>query len=62
MMLILKLGAVTKIDKKNTTTLKNLMMTSCQQVVTPFSFFQLAARFEQPRSWIPYAWSVIFKF
>ena len=36
----IKLEPAIKLDKKNTTTSKNkLMMTSCQQIVKPLSFF-----------------------
>ena len=36
----IKLGPAIKLDKENTTTSKNkLIMTSCQQIVNPLSFF-----------------------
>ena len=36
----MKLETVTKLDKRNTATSKNLAITSCQQIVTSLSFFQ----------------------
>ena len=35
----LKLGPVTKLDKRKKTTSKNVMMTSCRKIVMSFSFF-----------------------
>ena len=49
----MKLGPVTKLDKKNKTTSKNLIITSCREIVTPLSFFQFMANFEQSGSRIP---------
>ena len=39
----MKLGPVTKLDKRNKTTLKKLAMSSCQKIVTSLSFFQFTA-------------------
>ena len=49
----MKLGPVTKIDKRNKTVLKKLTMVSYQQIVTSLSCFQFIANFEQSRSQIP---------
>ena len=49
----MKLGPVTKIDKRNKTTSKIFAMTSCQKIKTPLSFFQLMFNLEQLESWIP---------
>ena len=49
----LKLGLLTKIDKSNKTTPKMLKMTSCQQTMTPLSFFQFMTNLEQSGSRIP---------
>ena len=35
----MKLGPVTKLDKRNKSTSKNLTMTSCQKIVTSLAFF-----------------------
>ena len=44
----MKLGPVSKIDKKNkTTSKKNLTMTSCQKIVTSSLFFAFLANLEQ---------------
>ena len=45
----MKLEPVTKIDKKNKTTSKNLMMMSCWQIVTSLSFFQFMAKRDSRR-------------
>ena len=47
----MKLGTVTKLDKRNKTTSKNLKVTS-------FSFFTFMANLSQLGSWIPGASSV----
>ena len=39
--IVMKLASVTKLDKRNKTTSKKLMMTSYQQTVTSFSFFRI---------------------
>ena len=52
----MKLGPVTKLDKRNTATSKKLMMTSCQQM--SLSNFWFMTNLEQSGSWIPDAWSV----
>ena len=41
----MKLGLVTKIDKRNKTTLKNLTMQPCQQIVKPLFFFPIYGQF-----------------
>ena len=43
----MKHGPVTKLDKKNKTTSKNLMLTSCRKIVTSLSFFGFLANLEQ---------------
>ena len=42
----MKLGPVTKLDKRNKTAPKKLTMTSCWQVVTSLSFFWFMANLE----------------
>ena len=54
----MKLQPVTKIDKRNKTTSKNLTMRYCQKIVTSLPFFQYMANSEQPRSRILDALSV----
>ena len=54
-----KLGPVTKLDKRNNATSKNLMMMSCWQMLTNFC---LMTNLEQSGSWIPDARSVKFTF
>ena len=49
----MKLGPVTKLDKRNKTTSKNLTMTSCRKFVTSLPLFQLTPNLEQSRSRIP---------
>ena len=49
----MKLGPVTKLDKRNKKTSKTLKMTSCRKIMTSLSFFQLTANLEQSRSRIP---------
>ena len=49
----MKLGPVTKPDKKNKTTLKKLKITSFLEVVTSLSFFQFLANMELSGSRIP---------
>ena len=48
----MKLGPVTKLDKRNKTS-KKLTMTSCQKIVTPLSFFRFLANLEQSGGRIP---------
>ena len=43
----MRLGPVTKIDKSNTTTLKILTVTFCQQIMMSLPFFQFMASVEQ---------------
>ena len=49
----MKLGPVTKLDKRNKTTLKNLTLTSCRKTVTSLSFFRFLANLEQTGGRIP---------
>ena len=51
----MKLGRVTKLDKRNKTTSKNLTLTSknCRKIVTSLSFFGFLANFEQSGGRIP---------
>ena len=58
----MKLEPVTKIDKRNKITSKNLTVTSCQQVLTSLLFFQFMATMEQSRSRILDAYSVKLTF
>ena len=51
--IVMKLASVIKLDKRNKTTSKKLMMTSCQQTVTSFSFFEFMANLEPSRRRIP---------
>ena len=44
---------VTKLDKRNKTRSKKLMMMSCQKIVTSLSFSRLLATLKQPRDRIP---------
>ena len=46
----MKLGPVTKLDKKKEKTLKKLAMRSYQEIVRPLSLFQFMANLEQPES------------
>ena len=54
----MKLGPVTKLDKKNTARSKNLTMASCQQVMMSLSFYQFMANLEQSGGWILDAWCI----
>ena len=54
----IKLGPVTKLDKRNKMTSKNLMMTLCRKIVTLSTFFQFIADLEQFGSRISEALSV----
>ena len=49
----MKLGPITKLDKRNKTTSKNLMMTSCRKIVTSWSFFGFLANLEKSKGRIP---------
>ena len=49
----IKLGLVTKLDKRSKAISKNLMMTSYQKNVTPLSFFRGMANLELSGSRIP---------
>ena len=49
----MKLGAVTKVDRRNKITSKKLTMTSCQKIVTSLSFFGFLANLEQSGGRIP---------
>ena len=57
----MKLGPVTKLDKRNKTS-KKLTMTSCQKIVTPLSFFRFLANLEQSGGRIPDTESAKVKF
>ena len=48
-----KLGLVTKLDKRNKTTSKNLTMTSCRKIVTKLPLFQFMADLKQSGIHIP---------
>ena len=60
----MKLGLVTKPNKKNTATSKKkkkaIMMTSCRKIVT--SFFLFMANLQPSQSRIPDAWSIKLTF
>ena len=43
----MKLGPVTKLDKRNKATSKKLTLTSCRKIVTSLSFFGFLANLEQ---------------
>ena len=43
----MKLGTITKLDKKNKTVVKKLTMTSCRKTVTSLLFFEFTANLEQ---------------
>ena len=49
----MNLGPVTKLEKRNKTTSKNLTLTSCRKIVTLLSFFGFLANLEQSRGRIP---------
>ena len=49
----MKLGPVTKLDKRNKKTSKKLTLTSCWKIVTSLSFFGFLANLEQSRGRIP---------
>ena len=49
----MKLGPVTKLDKRNKTTSKNLTLTLCRKFVTLFTFFGFLAKLEQFGGRIP---------
>ena len=54
----MKLGQVTKRDKRNKTSSKKLKMTSYCKIVKPLSFFQFTANLDQSGNRIPDAQSV----
>ena len=58
----MKLGPVTKLDKRDKTGQKNLKMTSCRQIVTSLSFFRFMVNLQQSGSQIPDAQSVKLAF
>ena len=58
----MKLGTVTKLDKRNTAASKNLTITSCRQTVTSLSFFRFIANLEPCGSRISDAWFIKFTF
>ena len=49
----MKLGPVTKLDKRNKTASKNLTMTSYHKTVAPWPFFKCTFNLEQSGSRIP---------
>ena len=49
----MKLGPVTKLDKKIKQSQKNLTMTSCRKIVTSLSFFGFLTNLEQSGGRIP---------
>ena len=49
----MKLGPVTKLDKRNKTTSKNLTLMSCRENVTSLLFFEFLTNLEQSGDWIP---------
>ena len=58
----MKLGPVTKLDKRNTTRLRNLTMTSFQQNLTSFSIFIFMANLQQLGSRTSEAWFEVLTF
>ena len=58
----MKIGPVTKIDKRNTTISKKLMITPCREIVTSLLFLEFMVNFKQFASRISDAWSIIFTF
>ena len=58
----LKLGLVTKPDKRNTVMSKKLMMTLCRKMVTSLCFFQFMAILQSSGSRIPESWSIKLTF
>ena len=51
--IVMKLGPVTKLYKRNKTTLTNITLTSCWEIVTSLSFSGILANLEQSRERIP---------
>ena len=49
----MKLGPVTKLDKRNKTTSKNVTLTPCQKIVTSLSFFRFLVNMKQFGGRIP---------
>ena len=58
----MKLGLVTKLDKRNKTTLKKLTMPSCRKIVTLLPFFRILANLKQSGGRIPDTESAKVKF
>ena len=58
----MKLGLVTKRNKRTRQRQKNFAMTSCQQIVSSLSFLQFMANLEQSGSRIPDSWSIKLTF
>ena len=58
----MKLGPVTKLDKRNSKKSKKLAMTPCREIVTSLSFFQFIANLEQFGSWISDVYPVKLRF
>ena len=60
--IVMKLGPVTKLDKRSKTGSKKLSMTTCQQIEMSLSFFRFMTNLEKCESRIPDAWSVKLTF
>ena len=60
--IVMTLGPLFKLDKRNTTTEKKLAITSGRQIMTPLHFFQFTVDLEQSGSQIADEWSKIFSF
>ena len=58
----MKLGSVTKIDRRNTITSKRVTMTSCWRIITSLLFFQFKANLGKSACPIPDATSVKLTF
>ena len=56
----MKLRPVTKFDRENMSTSKNMTMTLFQQIVTSLPFFQFMANLQSCGSRIPDGWSIKF--
>ena len=58
----MKHGQVNKIDKRNEKKHKKMMVTSFQEIMTSFTFFQFTANLEQSGSRIPDPYSIKLMF
>ena len=54
----MKHGPVTKLDKRNTTTSKEIDYDVCRQIMTSSLFFRFVVDLEQSRTRLPNAWSM----